>query len=218
MELHEVSPFPLSVDWEGKEIPLKPFDLRAITWAERFFYLEGQGGYDRMNETLKNKYGEAAFQNTVVEIIFYLSGSQFQKFSIFTASELKKEIRNHENKVQIFSDFMAALAEIFKTSNPEKVAPEPELTGGAIFEFFKSQEQEEKPEAKINWAQIYTKLYVAGGISIDEFYSLTLRQVFLIIEEIGYLNAESFRDNAIVHGIPANKIKIPRRKEKQLIH
>jgi hypothetical protein len=60
MELHELLPFPLSVEWEGQEIQLKPFDLRSMTWAERFFCLDDQGGFERMNETLKNKHGEAA--------------------------------------------------------------------------------------------------------------------------------------------------------------
>jgi len=217
MDLSEFSPFPVSVDWEGQEITLKPFDLRSMTWAERFFCLDDEGGFDRMNEILKNKHGEAAFQNAVIEIIFYLSGSGFQKHGIFTAKELKEDIRTHENKLKIFIDFRDTLSEILKTSNPEKVAPEPELTGGAIFEFFKAQE-EEKHQPKINWAQTYTKLYETGGMSIDEFYSLTIRQLFAIIEEITYLDGEDFKDNAMIHGIPANKIKIPRRREKQLIH
>jgi hypothetical protein len=51
-------------------------------------------------------------------------------------------------------------------------------------------------------------------MTLEEFYSLTLRQIQTLGEEIGYHNAEVFRDNAIANGIPAKRIKIPRRQKK----
>jgi hypothetical protein len=49
MELSELRPFPLYVFWEGEPVKLKPFDLEAITWAERFFLFNGENGFYRMD-------------------------------------------------------------------------------------------------------------------------------------------------------------------------
>ena len=210
MDPSEFSPYPIVIVWENQELELKPFDLRAITWAERFYFLDDQNGLERMHRILKNEEGEAAFQNAVIDIIHHLSCGGFG----IQASELKESVRAHEDRINIFNGFTTALNKTFSISFPQK-KEEPELTGGAIFQFFKDMEDEKgKPESKTNWAQIYTKFYAAGGMTIDQFYGLTLKQIELINEELVFVNAESFRDNAAVHGIPANKIKMPRRKGK----
>jgi hypothetical protein len=255
MGLSELSPFPVFIDWEGQEIQLKPFDLRSVTWAERFFALENTGGFERMNAILRDTKNQAPLQNAVVEITHYLAGDQFSKIKTFekrfrpakrtlkerfyafiglrlaeekpggiesymaesgyisTAEILKEEIRNHKNKVNIFNGFIEAIHQTFENSFPKPEEKE-EHTGGAIFQSIIAKEEKARSEISVNWAQIYTKFFTAGGMTIEQFYSLTMKQVSVIGEELGYHNAEAFRDMALANGIAPKRIKIPKRKEK----
>ena len=216
MSLHDLKPPKVHVVLGGCNLvfTLRPFDLTAIAWADLVYEDQNGSGFDNLKKILSSSdnpgYG-LALANTC----YHLSSIGLLNSEINTVEEFAERINNSNDKNDVVV-LNNKLSEVFKNSFPEKI-DEPELTGGAIFEYFKSMEAE-KQDIEINWAETYMRIYAVGGMSIDEFYKLTIKQIGIISEEIGYLKAYDFRDNAMIHGIPANKIKVPRRKEKTLIH
>ncbi len=210
MDLHELSPFPVYIQWEGKEIKLRPFDLRAITWAERFFCEEGKSGFERMNQILGDSSDIDLFTNTVVEIVFYLSEG-FESVGIHTARQLKEEIKKSEDRQLIFIGLKEALENVLLDSFPEK-EEEPEVMGGAIYQMLKAREEKEKRKS-VKWEQIYAEFFRAGGMSIEQFYSLTMKQIDGIYSELKIQHGE---DLSKISRVVNERIvyKEPKREEK----
>jgi len=245
MGLSDFCPYPLSIEWNGLDITLKPFDLRAMSWSERFFSLDGQCGFERMGQTLKNEHGDIARENAIVEIVFHLAGDQFKKIKIYkdgfkettvkrdwkerlfsrpwkplvkekpgepepcmiesgfisTPEILKEEIRNHKNKVEIFNGFVDKINKIINSSfTPQEEEEEPK--GGSIFNALRAQSKgARKQDQVIDWSPIYVELYSAGGMSIEQFLSLTPKQVDLLRQDIHCKRFDDNEFNAKIHGM-----------------
>jgi hypothetical protein len=211
MYLNDLNPCPSCIDWDGHEIELKPFSLRSITWAERFFFKDNISGFQRMNEILSGKGDRNVFNNTVIDIVYYLS-SGFDQVGIKTVVDLKKTIAKRDDSREIINNFIKVIEQILVDSFPKR-KEEPEQTGGAIFQFLKKQEEElkkEQGEQDTNWAEIYINFFRAGGMALDEFYSLTMRQISELYPELIYQQMVEYGNQVEMHG---RKLKQkPRRK------
>lgn len=207
MELHELNPFPVSIHWEGREITLKPFSLRSITWAERFFCIEGVGGFERMNRLLGNPENVEQFQDTVAEIIFHLSEG-FQDFGIHSADQLKETIRKKEDSDIIFLGMTEALNQIFIESFPDRKEERPPEFDGKKKLIIKQKRKKEDSR----WENIYAKMYLSGGLSLDKFYDLTMKQIESIMPEIRFIQIEDLSIESEI----INKKMVYKRPQRQI--
>lgn len=251
MDLERFSPNPTFINWKGAAIKLRPFDLRAITWAERFFC-----GFDKMNANLSNDNDLNLVNNTLIDIVYHLGSDDFKKHGISNSLGLKLAITetgrealdleyaiqaaimykltlsdkhkiklidekiakvkkiseelSNETTVEILIEFRSAVQQSLLDSFPKKV-DEAEYSGGAIFQFL-MQKGEKEAAKETNWPEIYAKFFAVGGMTIEQFYSLTMRQVDILSEEINLLKFEDFRSDATIHGINPKKITGPKRK------
>lgn len=248
MELSELNPFPVVIEWEGQEIELRSFDLKAITWADWFFDVEDGKGFSKMNENLSSPDPNLVL-NTILDIVYHLaegideSVSEFKKsvinggfhnlnpaidqateylagvtdrerFSAFSpileeALELKSKLDAY-NVADKVKEFKQALDKVIENSFPEN--QNEQIEGGEIFKSFAKKEEEQKEG---DWERIYTDFSHALGLSIDDFYKLTMRQIDAIYEEISVKAHEEFRMNASIHGIKSNRIQGAKRRKKK---
>lgn len=201
MKLSELNPFPIYINWEGTYVKLKPFSLRAITWAERFFFMDGIDGYERMNQILRNEEGEDIFFNSVIDIVYFLGYEGFEDVGISSPCVLKKKIAESDEKYEILLKFKIALEETISISF-SKHKKEPEQTGGAIFEFIKRRDEQlqNEKETKVNWDRIYIDFYRDGGMTIDQFFDLTPRQINILHRELIYRQSVDHERNLNLHG------------------
>ena len=244
MILSDLSPFPASVDWEGNCIQLRPFDLRAITWAERFFSLEDENGFERMNEILRSDLDQNLTLNTVIDVVYHLGEIDLNKIKIQSASDFKQAIvkggrafenleevvlsasdyastikndsqRESELKSEIekaieylktnkqkriagvIYEFQKALKEILEDSFPKK-RKEPEVKGGEIYKKLTANKKESR--GSTNWDRVYIDFYRAGGMTIEQFFSLTMKQIDILHPELTYKDFEDLKFTAGLHG------------------
>jgi hypothetical protein len=210
-DLSELNPYPVYVIWEEEAIELKPFDLRAITWAERFFYYEGENGFDRMNRLLTDQDNERELLNTVIDVVYYLGIEDFQAIGVSCPVGLKKLFNKKDDYRERLGEFGRALQQVFKNSFSQK-KQEPETTGGDLYKKL-TQNKNHGSGNKTDWEQIYVSFYMAGGMSINEFYKLTMKQIDCLYPEINYKISEEFSLKARMHGV---KLKSqPRRRQQE---
>jgi hypothetical protein len=234
------------VDWEGTPIELRPFDLRAITWAERFFAKDEARGFDRMNKILSNFNDQTTLQNTIVDVVYHLGERDFKRVGVESVVELKTalfkgpdysqldrafdtvdsyrillhechdydrsekieaamkqalEFRNQPsiNRLEKVDEFKDAVEEVIKNSFTES-KPEPEQTGGAIFQMLKAREKS-MTKPRQHWEQIYTEFFLAGGMTVQDFISLTIKQINAILPEINFSKSKEVETQCDIHGL-----------------
>jgi hypothetical protein len=235
MDLRHLCPYYEFVVWDEKPIKLRPFDLRAITWAERFFFKEEKSGLSRMYEILKADTTDTLFQNTVIDIVYHLGETGFVNCGFDDVSELKLALANdnkmlsivdsaietvsdylkscdgvkedsllkeinksidYRNKIRNTAlikimEFTKAVENVLKSSFPKPKKKE-EPKGGSIFEALRAQSKKVESKTEEYWEQIYSKFFIYGKLTIDQFYSLTMRQIDILSKEIRYLRQEDF--------------------------
>jgi len=200
------------VAWEGKPVELKPFSLRAVTWAERFFFREGIDGFERMNSILNNSEGQEIFFNSVIDIVYYLGEADFDKIGVGTPVILKIKVAKSEDKIEIIETFKTRLEEVLVNSFPDPKQQRPEFKGGKQFDEINKGRKTSKPE---NWDQIYIAFYRAGGMTIDQFMKMTMRQISPLMDEIQHKHAEDLNLlSDLIHKKIA--IKKPHRKQSEM--
>lgn len=207
MNLSDLNPFPVYINWEGEAIELKPFSLRTITWAERFFYVEGESGFDRMNRILTNPDDQNVLFNTIIDVVYYLGSEDFK---VNGPVELKKLVNENENLAVKLEEFKDGIQQVFKNSFPPQ--QKEQATGGEIFKKL-TQKKKEGVSNQTDWEQIYVAFYMAGGMSLDDFYNLTMKQIDYLYPEINYKISEAFSLQASIHG--AKLKNAPRRKQRE---
>lgn len=161
-----------------------------------------------MNLLLTNPDNENELSNTIIDVGFFLGSEDFEKLGINGPVELKNLINEKEDYQEELKSFGDALQTVFKNSFPPQ--QKEQVTGGEIF---KKLTHKKKGESAIDtdWEQIYVAFYMAGGMSLDEFYNLTMRQINYLYPEINYKISESF---SIQAGIYGRKLKNkPQRKQ-----
>ncbi len=187
MRLSELCPFPVFVNWEGQPVEIKPFSLRAKTWAERFFFDGKIDGFERMNRILRNEEGQEVFFNSVIDIVYYLGIVDFEKIGVESSEILKNKIAESDDKLKIIENFKAGLEEILIESFPDPETKRPDFKGGKRFDEGRKQIEQKDPE---NWEQVYIEFYRAGGMSINSFMNLTARQINPLLKEIHHKKNE----------------------------
>jgi hypothetical protein len=206
MKLSDLEPFPVFIAWEGQPVELKPFCLRSIVWAERFFFDGKTDGFDRMNQILAGAEGQEVLFNTLIDIVYYLGESDFSGLGIKTPVELKLKIGESEKKLEIIGKFKDALEQVIAQSFPDPKKEDPKPQGGSIYEALRNQHKKQVTADKPNnWDQIYIAFFRAGGMSINEFMSLTMRQINPLLAEIQYKHNE---DMNLLSELIHKKIKI----------
>lgn len=242
MNLSELSPYPVFIDWEGQAIKLKPFDLRAITWAERFFFKDGQNGFERMNHILSNPDDQNLIFNTLIDIVYYLGSENFKRIGILSAVELKKTFGGqymynleqtietatnylHEstldesttelmenaiiyairvlntriNRVEKLGEFKDAVEQSFESAFPPQ-KKQRKRTGGDLYEkLFRIRNKKEQSNSS-KWDQIYTSFYMSGGISLEDFFGFTMKQIEILLPEISYEIEKNYERQVEIHG------------------
>jgi hypothetical protein len=208
-DLSELNPFPVYVIWEEEAIELKPFDLRAITWSERFFYYEGENGFDRMDRMLSDPKDQILLSNTILDVVYYLGIEDFQSVGVSCPVKLKNLLNKKEDYREILMHFGDELEQVFKNSFSPKIKG-PEVKGGDVYKRLTGGES--RGGITTNWEQIYVAFYMAGGMSVDEFYKLTMKQIDILYPEINYKISEAFGIQASIYG---RKLKNQPRRAQQ---
>lgn len=111
MKLSDLIPFPVFISWEGQPIELKPFCLRSIVWAERFFFDGKTNGLERMNSILANAEGQEVFLNSVIDIVYYLGEKDFTKIGVESVVDLKTSLTGSIDHATIITDTITQLIE-----------------------------------------------------------------------------------------------------------
>ena len=210
MKLSELSPFPTFLKWEGAQIQLKPFSLRAITWAERFFFRPETDGFDRMNRILGNHEGQDVLFNSLIDIVYYLGFEGFDKIGFDSPDKIKAKVAESDKKMQILEEFKEKVEQIISDSFP-KQPKRPEFKGGKRFEEITKGAGS---TAQDNWDQIYVEFFRSGGMSIDDFMELTVKQIGPLISEIQHKRTEELH---ILSDLIHKKISI-KKPRRQLPH
>jgi len=205
MNLEDLSPLKTFITWKGESIKLKPFNLRAITWAERFFFKEGKSGFERMTSILRNEETEDVFFNTIIDIIYFLGKDEFEYYNIACPVGLKNKVVESEDMLKIMMEFKGGVEYVLLGSFPDAVK-EKEVKGGKIFQQIQKNKKPDKAGINdTNWGQIYNEFYQAGGMTIDQFMDMTMRQIGPLLEEIRF---KKFEDLNLLSEIVQKKISI----------
>jgi len=152
---------------------LRYFDLRAVVWAESFFSNEDRGELNVMYYVLDHPEEWDKFAPTVANIAFYLS----EGLEIKTFEEFAEKI-NASNASRATAILKKAIDEVLERSFP--VCKKDVVTGGEIF----NKSVQNKDQKSTDWANIYADFYRFGGMTLDQFYSLTMLQVDAIYTQI----------------------------------
>jgi len=211
MNLEDLSPLKVFIGWEGESIKLKPFNLRAIVWAERFFFNGEKNGFERMNHILSGGEGEEALYNSIIDVIYFLGSDDFEYYNISCSVGLKNKVAESEHKSEIILEFTSGLEMVLLGSFPD-ATKETEVKGGKIFKQIQKNKKPDKAGInETNWGQIYTEFYQAGGMGIDQFMGMTMRQIGPLLEEIRF---KKFEDLNLLSEIIQKKITIKKPKRK----
>ena len=186
MRLSDLIPHPVYVEWDGAPVEMKPFSLRSITWAERFFFDGQKDGFERMNQILANAEGQEVFLNTLIDIVYHLGESDLKRLGIASEVDLKNKIAASDKKLEILKTFKDAVEKTILSSFPTS-AKRPEFQGGKKFDAISKGGKSRQPE---NWEQIYIEFFRTGGMTISEFMDLTMKQIGPLLQEIQYKKTE----------------------------
>lgn len=210
MDLVDLNPGPVLTKVGDLIFKLRLFDLRAVVWAESFFSESDRGGLNAMYYILNNPEKWRVFSSTVADVAFYLA----ENMEIKTPEGFKEKINESKNPDKISKNIAhlhQSIFEVLKKSfpNQKKIS----LSGGEIFQKTAKQE-DQKPT---NWARVYADFYRLGGISIDQFYSLTMRQIDAIHSNIDEGRTrekiENMQFQCSIHKMPKNSWpKMPQRR------
>ena len=154
---------------------LRLFDLHAVVWAESFFSESDKGGLNVMYHVLGDIDNWRVFSSSVADIAFYLA----EDLEIKTPEEFKEKI-NESNPTESIAYLSESIKKVLKKSFPKN--KKTVIDGGEIFKNA-TKNEEQKPT---DWAKIYADFYRFGGMTIDQFYSLTMAQVDEIYKEIDF--------------------------------
>ena len=144
MDLADLYPLPVIARLDDYIVfELRPFDLRAIVWAESFFSQTAKGGLNIMNEVLSNSDNFQPYAATVADISFYLA-NDLDESGIFSACEFKSKINKADDGPnKALARLHVALEQVFFNSFPQ---PEPEeQKGGAIYQQMIAKQKKKEP-------------------------------------------------------------------------
>lgn len=193
MILSDFEPGPFCIDFEDATIKLKPFTLRCIAWAERFFYLDGINGFERMKKALNNEYGAELYQNAIVDVVYHLGKNEFRNIGYKNAEQLKGKIREDVN-ITAFVGFLNEIKKIFSECFLQQTErPEPKETGGDLYKKLTAGRRANKQKKTENWDEIYMQFYRSGGMSIDTFLDMTHKQALILYRELLIQNHENLK-------------------------
>ena len=206
MDLVDLNPGAINTSVGGTVFKLRLFDLKAVVWAESFFSESDRGGLNAMYYILGDPDKWNVFSSSVMDIAFYLS----EDSEIKTRGELRDKI-NTSNPSQAIAILQKSISEVLKKSFPQ--GEKTEITGGDIFKKA-TQSEEKKP---VNWARVYADFYRFGGMTIDQFYSMTMLQIDAINSQIDdgrtREKIELMQFDCSIHGVKKqNWPKMPQRK------
>lgn len=173
MNLVDLNPGPVYTSVGDTIFKLRLFDLNAGVWAESFFSESDRGGLNAMYQIINDPNNWRVFSSSIADIAFYLADD----LEIKTPEEFKEKI-NVSNPSQAIAVLSKSISKVLEKSFPqgEKNA----IAGGEVFNKA-VQNEEQKPT---NWAKIYADFYRFGGMTIDQFYSMTMRQIDAIYSQI----------------------------------
>ena len=206
MDLVDLNPGPVLTRVGETVFKLRLFDLKAVVWAESFFSESDRGGLNAMHYVLNNPDNWNVFSSSVTDIAFYLAEDLEPK----TQEEFRKLI-NASNPSQAIAILQKSISEVLKKSFPqgEKTA----ISGGEIFN--KTIQNEGKQST--DWSKVYADFYRFGGMTVDQFYSMTMTQIDSIYSQIDESRTrekvESQQFDCSIHGVKKqNWPKMPQRK------
>jgi DUF438 domain-containing protein len=194
---------------------LRLFDLHAVVWAEYAFSESDRGGLNAMFYHLNNPDNWDPFSFAVADLAFYLA----ENLKIKSKEEFVKKI-NESNEKKTISRNIAILNDsiqkVLKKSFPDKSGVS--VSGGEIFNNIVKNEQPEPT----NWAKVYADFYRIGGMTRNEFFSMTVRQISEIYSQIDEGRTrekiESMQFNCGIHGIKKeNWPKMPQKRTTKTI-
>jgi len=186
VRLSDLKPYPSYIEWDGEPVELKPFSLRSITWAERFFFRHGISGFERMNLILSNQEGQEVLFNTLIDIVYHLGESDFERLGIESAVDLKNKVAASAEKLEILKKFKDSVEQVILNSFPTS-AKRPQFNGGKGFDEIGKGVKSRQSE---NWDQIYIEFFRTGGMTIDQFMDLTIKQIGPLMQEIQFKKTE----------------------------
>ena len=118
--------------------------------------------------------------------MYYLGVQGFDDIGILSPCTLKRKIFDSKDRGKILLQFKKALEEVLVNSFPTS-AKRPEFQGGKKFDAISKGTKSRQPE---NWEQIYIEFFRTGGMTIDKFMDLTMRQIGPLLQEIQYKKTE----------------------------
>jgi hypothetical protein len=158
---------------------LRLFDLHAVVWAESYGWADAsfipdsdRGGLNAMYYILGDSDNYRVFATIVTNIAYYLAEDLNINLESFVA---KINEKNPPRAIAILSESVKA---VLKKSFPDK-----DNTGVSGGEIFNSIVKDKKPDPT-NWAKVYSDFYRFGGMSRNEFFSMTMRQIDEIYTQI----------------------------------
>lgn len=206
MDLVNLNPNPVLTRVGDLIFKLRLFDLNAVVWAESFFSESDRGGLNAMYYILNNFENWKVFASSVADIAFYLA----EDLEIKTPEKFKEAI-NASNPSQSIAFLSKSISEVLEKSFPQ--GNKTVISGGEIFNKA-TQNEEQKPT---DWAKVYADFYRFGGMTLEQFYSLTMRQIdaiYIRIDEgMTREKVELMQFDCSIHGVKKqNWPKMPQRK------
>lgn len=173
---------------------LRLFDLNAVVWAESFFSESDRGGLNAMHYILGDHDNWRVFSSTVADIAFYLA----EDLDVKTPAEFKTLI-NGPNPSQAIAILHKSISEVLKKSFPQ--GKKDVISGGEIF----NKATQSEGEQSTDWGKVYSDFYRFGGMTIDQFYCMTMFQIDEIYSKIDEgkkgERIEEMQFDCSIHGI-----------------
>jgi hypothetical protein len=209
MDLTEFNPLPVVAELDGNVFELRLFDLRAVTWAERYFSDTDSGGLEVLqgilNSPLDNQDDWNQYTNAIAQIVFYLNMDE----DLLPPSVclFKNQInKSSEGGSLAIAKLYTAVEKVLKLSFPDPPGETTETGSGE-----EKENAEPGEPVQTNWSRVYVQVSRGlKGLSIDDFYKMTMRQVKSILESIAIETRSELQNQAILHGIENYQIVSPK--------
>ena len=183
MDLNYLNPLPVLVRIDDDLYELAPVSLRVIQWMDNFFTDGTVPGSQIVDRVLRDKdKGQIQYNmlaEVVVDLVYHLliDPDIWPSICIF-----KKTITEAKGgSPRAISELYMAVTQAFYNANPiNQTAPD---GGPSPTEQATGQSQEDSASLP-DWADIYTRFASEYSYTIEQFYSLTYRQIDAILKAL----------------------------------
>ena len=216
MNIVEFNPRPVIAELDSTFLlEFGPFDLNCVVWAESYFNPPEQlGGLEIMGRNLENYENWKVYAGTVIEVAHRIQVDPDNPPTVCAFTALINKVPEKEGgPAGAIARLSVAINQVLKNSFPDQPA---ESNNPDIPENLKSKNDLPPEEQKsTNWARVYVQVARELGISIDQFYSMTMRQVESILTEIAEVKHADLLNDMKLHGFngKASKPQISKPKE-----